>query len=78
MNLLTALMNLQNVIDDETKQLFFQFCVAALKSMNPNKFVKDALRNALEEPAPPPPTQAEVKVEGAARRERRETRRVRK
>lgn len=54
MNLIASLMSLSNVIDDETKKLFSQFCGAALMSGNPNRFVKDALRAALE-PAPAPP-----------------------
>jgi len=63
MNLITSLMQLHNVIDEETKTLFGQFCLAALGSGNPNHFVKRALRRSLEPdepPATPEPIQATV------------------
>jgi hypothetical protein len=48
------LMKLATAIDEETKELFGKFCTAALAADNTNRFVKDALRCALEQRKAPP------------------------
>lgn len=62
MSLLVNLMNLSNVIDEETKELFGQFCLAALHSDNTNHFVKRALRRALEPDEPEKSTMVDATV----------------
>ncbi len=62
MNLLGSLMQLGTLLNDETKELFAQFCVKALMSGDPNGFVTRALRRALEPDAPTVVKPAHVEV----------------
>lgn len=55
MNLITNLMRLGSVLDEETKELFGKFCEVALMSDDVSKFVKDALRKALADDRKPAP-----------------------
>jgi hypothetical protein len=54
MNLISNLMRLGTVLDEETKELFGKFCEVALMSDDVSRFVKDTLRKALTEDKPPP------------------------
>jgi hypothetical protein len=74
MQFIVNLMKLNELIDDETKQLFTQFCVSALNSDNANEFIRNSLRRALSEDEPEPvKVQCTVMTEktGASRTRRR-------
>jgi hypothetical protein len=54
MNFIANLMRLNELANQETKELFSQFCAAALASHDANAFIRNALRAALNPPEPEP------------------------